>query len=1435
MAKQYFIILILIGSSVSGLFSQIKPKGHKLTPNELEQAEGLKRRSAYLSEFALLTADFDVKKAENDYIENENIDKKIFPLSNYIDGMKLVHYNAKKGQASTLSIPLLNWKTVAPIDLKECPPNKNFNLNNLGTPFSNWVVTGSSGNKSLICAANPPGGGANDDYFCPSTISNPGAFVPGTSCINGGDFIINGPSIILPTNTAVTVTGPAPVNACSNLNNSVNLHTSGNDALLTSLGVTLPTVYPNFAGGVSARIGNDCNGANLDRVKYKYKVTQTNSLVKFAYAIVFDDGGFPTNHDCGIQPFFMLRILDSASGQPITGGCAKFSVSAASAIFDTAFRSVPPNASITTQCVRYKKWTEVPIDLSKYIDSIPVYFELTTGDCSFTGHMGYAYFDFECGNIDGEAAVCKSGDYACLNSPLPGAAYKWFGPLPSLTPLPDSVGGNTVKMCTNNVTIGDQFLVKVKNSFGCNVPVRVTISEIDTLTLQVTKNRFGCNDSLQGAAKALIISSRGQFSTQGPFVFNWSRLNGDSLDAILGTVSPNSTPLGYFFQQPTKGPFVLIARTLDSSCVIGPDTFSFDSVPNFFLSATALAPAVCKNDVVPIKTSIINGPPGNTYSYAWSPVADLKYVDASNTISNVPASGTDPGLATPFYKPGLAGYITKTIVVTDANKCKRSRTINFTVSNEEIPPFHIPDSLELICNWPDNNTALKTPIFNVTPLTPCSLAVGCPSPSVSTTLGSGISSNLATTNPTIVPGDINKKFIRMQFILKKSELLAAGLTPNAKLSSVFFNLIKPYSDTIVGGGRVLQNVSIGMACLPPATTAFPSTTFLTNPLSPLVTLDTFKIGSAGWFEFPFRAKITNGVYESRAFVWDGISNVLVDFKMKKPNTNSNTNNAEIEYTTTTPAAAISTLFYNGSTAPGTAANDPTANQKRPNVRFNYCTNNPDTLNYKFAWTSNRTDWSYNKTALPNGDFTFNGTGVFPLKLNVKTKNNLCSKSDSVVVFVRPKVVFEPLSGSVLDSFCSTDNSVTLLFQVKPKLNGAFSGPGISNSLLGIFSPNPNVSNGALLMPLDNNIKFKITDSIKYIVKGKLCVDSALYVIRDFPFQSAKILNKNLVDTVLCIYEKGETLVLSPGGYINPSFLNTSNFEIKPLDFGPGTHKITYNSIGECKDKDSMTIRIVKKPIIALAATNNNACVPATVRYTANVNPTKGYYEWSSLDFDTVRKSGLDYLYTTGGIKNVNFKFVDDDNCTADAKINVNLKPSPIADFLLPKNNTVLLDPVLILNNQTINIEGNTYAWAINNNYFDNQYNSQYTFNTVGEYVIQMKVTNFYNCSDSISKNFSITQQPQFFVPNAFNPKSNVTENRKLIAKSFAVKSELFTLYVYDRWGKEVYKTNDINFAWGGTETSSGKLCEPGIYVWKANFIDINNTTQSSTGSVTILR
>jgi gliding motility-associated-like protein len=71
---------------------------------------------------------------------------------------------------------------------------------------------------------------------------------------------------------------------------------------------------------------------------------------------------------------------------------------------------------------------------------------------------------------------------------------------------------------------------------------------------------------------------------------------------------------------------------------------------------------------------------------------------------------------------------------------------------------------------------------------------------------------------------------------------------------------------------------------------------------------------------------------------------------------------------------------------------------------------------------------------------------------------------------------------------------------------------------------------------------------------------------------------------------------------------------------------------------------------------------------------------------------------------------------------------------------------------------------------------------------------------------------QLFIPNAFTPNSGDELNNKFIIKGEDIRK--FTINIYDRWGKEVFQSNDLNNSWDGL--INGQDAASGIYsymVW----------------------
>lgn len=89
-----------------------------------------------------------------------------------------------------------------------------------------------------------------------------------------------------------------------------------------------------------------------------------------------------------------------------------------------------------------------------------------------------------------------------------------------------------------------------------------------------------------------------------------------------------------------------------------------------------------------------------------------------------------------------------------------------------------------------------------------------------------------------------------------------------------------------------------------------------------------------------------------------------------------------------------------------------------------------------------------------------------------------------------------------------------------------------------------------------------------------------------------------------------------------------------------------------------------------------------------------------------------------------------------------------------------------------------------------------------------------------------------WAPNVIAPADDKVENRvfKVIATSDL---QDFRIHIYNRGGRLVYSTSDINAAWDAT--AGGSMVPQGAYVWVATFRDSDGVSRREAGTVTVVR
>ena len=113
-------------------------------------------------------------------------------------------------------------------------------------------------------------------------------------------------------------------------------------------------------------------------------------------------------------------------------------------------------------------------------------------------------------------------------------------------------------------------------------------------------------------------------------------------------------------------------------------------------------------------------------------------------------------------------------------------------------------------------------------------------------------------------------------------------------------------------------------------------------------------------------------------------------------------------------------------------------------------------------------------------------------------------------------------------------------------------------------------------------------------------------------------------------------------------------------------------------------------------------------------------------------------------------------------------------------------------------------------------------------------TNPYGFRDqSFSNSIEITKSPQSFIPNAFSPSSEIEVNRVFKPVLTYVDAKEYVFAIYDRWGNQIFYTNDITLGWDGN--IGGKPAAMGIYQYTLVY-RLNETKMYKTqGHVTLIR
>lgn len=140
-------------------------------------------------------------------------------------------------------------------------------------------------------------------------------------------------------------------------------------------------------------------------------------------------------------------------------------------------------------------------------------------------------------------------------------------------------------------------------------------------------------------------------------------------------------------------------------------------------------------------------------------------------------------------------------------------------------------------------------------------------------------------------------------------------------------------------------------------------------------------------------------------------------------------------------------------------------------------------------------------------------------------------------------------------------------------------------------------------------------------------------------------------------------------------------------------------------------------------------------------------------------------------------------------------------------------------------------WSFGDGAESREENPVHTFDDLSNYTtVTLIVEDEIGCRDMATE--LIPPYMTAFVPNAFTPDNDGINE---VFEFVLIGVQDFEFRVFNRWGEEVFFTNQIGDFWNGSHLGGGHYVPDGVYFWTLEMIGFESNTKRITGSVTILR
>ena len=262
--------------------------------------------------------------------------------------------------------------------------------------------------------------------------------------------------------------------------------------------------------------------------------------------------------------------------------------------------------------------------------------------------------------------------------------------------------------------------------------------------------------------------------------------------------------------------------------------------------------------------------------------------------------------------------------------------------------------------------------------------------------------------------------------------------------------------------------------------------------------------------------------------------------------------------------------------------------------------------------------------------------------------------------------------------------------------------------------------------------------------------------------------------------------------------------------------LTVRDTNGCAATTTQPINYFPAPAtIVVAPSAFIGCVPADIFFDNLSFPIDSTYDitWTFGDGESSGEISPVHTYDSIGIFTVSIDITSPIGCQIDTTFNglIETRESPIAGFSFTPEVPSNLQPLVQFFDESQNPVVR-WDWFANELPFSTEPNPSIEFRDTGMVEIVQIVTHPNGCRDTAIQALDIIPQVTYFLPNAFTPNNDGT-NDYFFGQGILEGATEFRFQIWNRYGELIFETEDINSeGWNGRKNNVGPVLTAGAYV-----------------------